>query len=283
MKIRFDFVTNSSSSSFVICRINNKTLAKLYSQAGLGWKLDGKDGSVIRERFDSEDTDMSVPDGQSISEWMQSAIQQSIFINSKQEYQNLIILLKQYSDEVDYDTRTADFVSITQVRDGGGSCFSSEERKAGKIIFTGFGEDDWDYQKENEGIDDFLDGDVDEIRRKSKELCGTEVQDDPWFKNEDVSDIYDSPAGFSFVGEVVCLTGDFDYGSKDKVAAFIVKHGGSVSSSVTRKTTVVLQGNKGSEAWSHGSYGTKIEKAIERKNTRDDILILKEDKCLFVD
>ena len=40
-------------------------------------------------------------------------------------------------------------------------------------------------------------------------------------------------------------------------------------------------GNKGSDAWSHGNYGTKIEKAIERKNTRDDIFILKECKELF--
>ena len=161
--------------------------------------------------------------------------------------------------------------------------FSSEERKGGKITYTGFGEEDWDYEKEGCYIDAFIVGNTADNRRKAKELCGTTVREDPWFKKEDISDVFDSPEGFSFDGEVVCLTGDFDYGSKGKVSAYIESHGGTISSSVTKKTSVVLMGNKGSDAWSHGNYGTKVEKALQRRETRDDIMILKESKDLFAE
>ena len=182
-------------------------------------------------------------------------------------------MLKENKNDVDYGTRSADFATVVSITDGYGTYFSSEERKGGRITFTGFGEEDWNHEKEGCYIDAFIVGNTADNRRKAKELCGITVREDPWFKKEDISGIFDSSDDFSFDSQVVCLTGDFDYGSKGKVTSYIESHGGTMSSSVTRKTTVVLVGNKGSDAWSHGNYGTKVEKAIERRETRDDIII----------
>lgn len=80
-----------------------------------------------------------------------------------------------------------------------------------------------------------------------------------------------------YAGKKICLSGEFDYGSKDAVSEYLISIGSEVVSVVTKKTDVVLVGKKGSAAWVSGNYGTKIKKALELQAAGSSILIIKED------
>ncbi len=70
----------------------------------------------------------------------------------------------------------------------------------------------------------------------------------------------------------ICLTGEFSYGTKAEVENFIVARGGICVPNVTNSTNMLIIGEKGSKAYSFGSYGKKYEKAL----TMSEIQILKE-------
>lgn len=279
MKIRTDFVTNSSSSSFVLYRIDNKELADAFNKSGLWWYVHGD--SVIKGRFDSESTDLDTPGGGSISEWFKESYANECFSGDEDKYKKLLELIDKNKEKIDYATRSADFAASIICSDGGDSAFHSEERKAGKITFCGIEESEWDYEKEGEGLWSFIAGDTTNIRKKAKSL-GTSVIEDRWFKKESTDGIFDTlDENFSFNNQIVCLSGDFEFGSKSKVKEYIESKGGTCTGSVTKQVTIVLAGAKGSAAWACGNYGTKIEKAIAKKEKGDNILILQEAPELF--
>ncbi len=77
-------------------------------------------------------------------------------------------------------------------------------------------------------------------------------------------------------GRACCLTGDFNYGTKDTVKDFIVKHGGRISNGVSRETTVLVVGEKGNANWAHGNYGRKVEVALLAKKEGKEVCIIAE-------
>lgn len=67
------------------------------------------------------------------------------------------------------------------------------------------------------------------------------------------------------------LSGEFNYGAKKKVEEYIISKGGFIDKSVVKRTNYVVVGEFGSAAYSNGTYGTKVKKAMEM-----NIPVLKE-------
>lgn len=88
----------------------------------------------------------------------------------------------------------------------------------------------------------------------------------------------DRTATVSIPNSVFCLTGDFVFASRSHCESTIEKRGGQTTRSVTKKVTYVVVGGLGSPEWKHGSYGTKIQKAMDYKRAGVPLLIVHEDQ-----
>ncbi len=80
----------------------------------------------------------------------------------------------------------------------------------------------------------------------------------------------------SVEGKNVCLSGNFEYGSKEDVQKYIIEHGGIIDPSVKKTTNILMIGNNECKAYSNGTYGTKVKKAIEYNEKGCNIQIIKE-------
>jgi len=89
---------------------------------------------------------------------------------------------------------------------------------------------------------------------------------------------FDHPAAIVFPQSRFCLTGEFAYASPEVCAATIERRGGMISSAITRKLNYLVVGGLGSKDWKPGSYGTKVEKALEYKREGAAILIVHEER-----
>lgn len=81
---------------------------------------------------------------------------------------------------------------------------------------------------------------------------------------------------WEIAGKNICLSGEFDYGSKDQVTEVLQEKGAFIQRSITKQTNILLVGGRGSAAWSSGNYGTKIKKAMEMQTKGADIRIVRE-------
>lgn len=82
---------------------------------------------------------------------------------------------------------------------------------------------------------------------------------------------------YSVEGKHICLSGDFEFkGQKPAVEKFIIERGGIIDSNVKKTTDYLVIGACGSQAYSNGTYGTKVKKAIEYNDKGCNIQIIKE-------
>lgn len=79
-----------------------------------------------------------------------------------------------------------------------------------------------------------------------------------------------------FNGKSFCLTGNFDYGEKEKVGNVIISNGGNILNGVTKKCDYVVIGSRGDDRWSYGCYGNKVKRALELQNEGLPIKIIQE-------
>lgn len=85
---------------------------------------------------------------------------------------------------------------------------------------------------------------------------------------------------YSVEGKHVCLSGNFAHGSKSSVEKYIIERGGSIDSSVKKSTDILLIGSSECQAYAHGTYGTKVKKAMEYNQKGCNISIVKEEDLI---
>lgn len=87
---------------------------------------------------------------------------------------------------------------------------------------------------------------------------------------------YDPVDRIAFPNKRFCLTGDFIHGPRKTCELEIEERGGLTSSSVTKTLYYLIIGSLGSIEWKHGSFGLKIEKAMQYKRDGNPLIIAQE-------
>lgn len=86
----------------------------------------------------------------------------------------------------------------------------------------------------------------------------------------------DRVEGVVVPGKMFCFTGDFVFGPRSICEQAVERRGGAISG-VTKKLDYLIVGGLGSPEWKHGSFGTKIEKAVGYRNSGMPLRIVHED------
>ena len=89
---------------------------------------------------------------------------------------------------------------------------------------------------------------------------------------------FDDVPYIEFPNSHFCLTGEFVFAPRTKCETEITSRGGIMSSSVTKKLRYLVVGGLGSPEWKHGSFGTKIERAVKNRRDGLPVLIVHEDR-----
>jgi len=84
-----------------------------------------------------------------------------------------------------------------------------------------------------------------------------------------------------FSNKTVCLSGEFNYGSKKQVEEVLTLKGATIVKTVTSKLDILILGESGSAAWKYGNYGSKYEKACQFNEKGHSIIIVKESDVIL--
>lgn len=96
---------------------------------------------------------------------------------------------------------------------------------------------------------------------------------------------YSAPNDLPFnhpVPELVCegrlfvFTGTMAYGPRKACQQLVEERGGLIAGSVNKKTDFLIVGSIGNEQWRHSSYGLKIMRAVELRDSGVPLAILGE-------
>lgn len=79
----------------------------------------------------------------------------------------------------------------------------------------------------------------------------------------------------AFTGRRFCMTGTFTTGKRKDVEAMVEELGG-VAGTLTKKTDFLVIGEYATESWKQESFGRKIEKAVNMRDTGTPIAIISE-------
>ena len=85
------------------------------------------------------------------------------------------------------------------------------------------------------------------------------------------------PPAFSWPDSIFVFTGKFAYGTRAECERLVTKLGAICDRDVTMKTQYLVIGTFGSRDWVHTSFGRKIQKAVQYRESGAPIAIAAED------
>jgi NAD-dependent DNA ligase len=86
----------------------------------------------------------------------------------------------------------------------------------------------------------------------------------------------DPAPDIQFENQNFCLTGTFNFGGRHQCQLEIIARGGCCGS-LTKKTNFLVIGGYATESWKHSTFGLKVIKAVEMKDSGVPIAIVSEE------
>lgn len=113
-----------------------------------------------------------------------------------------------------------------------------------------------------------------ELLRTLEEFSGNDFELGEALKSTSLP-LCDPPPKLTFAGRAYCFTGTFSFGRRPVCEQAVIDRGGSCGS-LTRKTDVLVIGIYATDSWKHSSFGHKILKAAEMRDSGVPISIVSE-------